>query len=296
MNINLYEKSANYNLRESGITFSLIALAYFFANIICAIVLFLNGNEQNAVTTTVNTIIIYGLFFAVAVIAVKGKGCNVTRFYKPINYKYLAITLIATFSLMFGFERVNEYIIEFFAMIGVNVKTPSIEMENGLQLGICILTVAVIPAVIEEFLFRGVIQSGINRGNVFIKCGLCAVLFMLFHGNMAKSGYQLLAGFTLSLMAVRSATLLWCTLAHFLNNLFILLSTYFNFGEQIFKSKAVTVVSVLLFVSCILYALADNKEDQAFTGGSKRGYKNFFITAIFGILMYIGIIILNAVA
>ena len=89
------------------------------------------------------------------------------------------------------------------------------------------LTMAVIPAITEEFFFRGLLQGTLQRvlpHKRWLPIILSAGIFALFHGAIVGFPSRMLLGMMLGYLAVDSLNLRLPILLHFLNNTLALLS------------------------------------------------------------------------
>ncbi|WP_411677873.1 lysostaphin resistance A-like protein [Caproicibacter sp.] len=91
--------------------------------------------------------------------------------------------------------------------------------DNPAVLALYVLSIAVIPPIVEEMMFRGMILQGLRRfGNGFAVFA-SAALFGLYHGNLAQSVFAFLCGLVLGFVVIRTNSLLPSILIHALNNL-----------------------------------------------------------------------------
>lgn len=110
---------------------------------------------------------------------------------------------------------------------------------------IAIITHALIPAVLEELLFR-LAPIKLLRGNKKTALILSAVMFAFAHANLFQIPFALVAGFACGTLYVVTGSILPSILLHFINNTVSLLSMY-GFGDL----KIILTLSVLSFVSLI---------------------------------------------
>ena len=92
-----------------------------------------------------------------------------------------------------------------------------------------ILIIAVIPALGEELLFRGVIQQLFLKwnGKVHLSIWLTAFIFSAVHMQFLGFFPRLILGAVLGYMLVWSGSLWLPIIAHFTNNAFAVVVTYF---------------------------------------------------------------------
>lgn len=110
---------------------------------------------------------------------------------------------------------------------------------------IAIITHALIPAVLEELLFR-LAPIKLLRGNKKTALILSAVMFAFAHANLFQIPFALVAGFACGTLYVVTGSILPSILLHFINNTVSLLSMY-GFGDL----KIILTLSVLSLASVI---------------------------------------------
>ena len=79
---------------------------------------------------------------------------------------------------------------------------------------------AIIPAICEEFIFRGILCYEYENGGVFRAIIFSSVFFALLHFNPVNILVYLFSGMILSLVLYASRSLIGAMIAHFLYNLF----------------------------------------------------------------------------
>lgn len=97
--------------------------------------------------------------------------------------------------------------------------------QNAFGIVLFILQGALVPAMVEEFAFRGVILQPLRKFGDWFAILVTAVLFGLLHGNMTQMPFAIIAGVALGYCAVVSGSLWVSILIHFLNNLFAVSSS-----------------------------------------------------------------------
>ncbi len=98
-----------------------------------------------------------------------------------------------------------------------------------------IVVIAIVPAIGEELLFRGVIQRQILRisGNVHIAVWLAAIFFSAFHFQFLGFVPRMLLGALFGYLFVYSGNLVYSIIAHFVNNGFTLLMIYLHQNDMV---------------------------------------------------------------
>lgn len=90
------------------------------------------------------------------------------------------------------------------------------------------LYIAILPAICEELVFRGVIANGLKKYGVVVASLLSAFFFALIHQNLQQLVYQFVIGFVFAYIALKTGSIIYTMILHFLNNFFVLLSTYIS--------------------------------------------------------------------
>ncbi len=203
---------------------------------------------------------------------------------KAAHPKYYLIGLVLLFGLMFSFNFVSNAFIAFLKLFGYNLPDSSLpSLEGGGFIGVLIV-VAVLPAVLEETLFRGIILEGIKDVGTVAACLLGGALFCIFHQNPSQTVYQFVCGAAFTLLALRADSLLPTVFIHFVNNAFILFEEKYSFlgGLPFAGEVTLYVLSALCLLGSLAYLIFFDKRN----GRKKEGeIKPFVLSALAGILL-----------
>ena len=105
-------------------------------------------------------------------------------------------------------------------ILGLKLVAPPIPLpDNGAQVILAVTAVAIVPGVVEELLFRGVVMEGLRR-ELPAKAAICltALLFAFMHGSIAALPVHVALGFILTLLAFRQGNLQLAMIYHFVHN------------------------------------------------------------------------------
>lgn len=105
------------------------------------------------------------------------------------------------------------------AGIETSVAAPSWDRWENVVLSI--ITMCILPAIGEELLFRGAVLGAMRRFGDKKAIVISAVVFALYHFNLAQTWYQLFYGAFLAFIVVKTDNLLYAVALHFCNNLFV---------------------------------------------------------------------------
>ena len=97
-----------------------------------------------------------------------------------------------------------------------------ISKDNGTVPGAIylIMAYAVLPAICEEFVYRGILCREYEHGGVFRAIVVSAVFFALLHFNLAYLPVYLFSGVILAMTLYATRSLFGAMIAHFLYNIF----------------------------------------------------------------------------
>lgn len=204
------------------------------------------------------------------------------------SVKYYLYALLLTAATFFGLSGLNGYFIRFLQKFGYKYPEQSLPTFSAVNIILTVLTVCVIPAVTEEAFFRGVLTRSLEGANTVIACLTGGLYFSLFHMNPAQTPYQFVLGFCYTLLAVKSGSVFPTVIAHFLNNLIIVILYYavptfdgFTGVVGIIATALGTAASVAFVVLLFIgrKGEAEKEKDEY-----RYDYKTFFLYSAIGVL------------
>lgn len=204
--------------------------------------------------------------------------------------KYYLIALLMIFGLVFSLSNLNVATLKFLQLFGYVPRPQSSYLPDisGGKVALALFVIALLPAIFEEFLFRGLILRNLSPSagdirTVFL-VGFC---FSLFHASAEQTVYQFVCGCAFALLALRSGSILPCVLMHFLNNALIIIMARCGLiggdGGMLMPPAAeitLIVLGALAFAGAVLWLILDKKPCKK---AEKGGVANFFIFASAGI-------------
>jgi len=117
------------------------------------------------------------------------------------------------------------------------------------QLVLQVFTMAVVPAFVEELLFRGLVLKNLLPYGRTVAIVASALLFGAMHQNAGQFFYATAAGVVLGLIYVKTRSFWCCVLLHFCNNFFSVLQMAISE-----RMPNTTGSLVLLIMDCTLLA------------------------------------------
>ncbi len=89
---------------------------------------------------------------------------------------------------------------------------------------------AVLPALLEEMLFRGYVLRALRPYGDWLAVAVSALLFGLMHGNVAQIPFATVVGVALGWLYVMTDNIWLAVAVHFINNAFSYVMQYCSFG------------------------------------------------------------------
>lgn len=104
-----------------------------------------------------------------------------------------------------------------------------LQMDGPIDLVFILFLVAVLPAICEEFAFRGVLQSQLAKafGNVHFGIWISAFVFSAIHFQFYGFIPRMLLGAFFGYLVIHTGSIWTGVMAHFFNNAFAVLGAYF---------------------------------------------------------------------
>lgn len=201
---------------------------------------------------------------------------------KPKYYLYAVLLVAACF---FGLSSLNGLFIGFLTEhFGYKPSETSLPSFSALNFILTVVTVCVLPALFEEFFFRGILTRSLSGSGRLTASLIAGVYFSLFHMNPAQTPYQFVTGFCFCLLALDSGSVFPAVVAHFLNNFVIVLLNYIvpSFNGFTGVWLVVSVTGGLLCLGAFLFLTLKGKVGDGKTGYG-YDYKTFFLYSAIGV-------------
>ncbi len=191
------------------------------------------------------------------------------------------------------------YIDRFFKRIGIDYSVGESSLPQGIfGFILSFIAVAVVPALVEEFAFRGILLGSLRKfGNGFALI-ISSICFGFMHGNFEQIPFAFTVGLFLGFTVIKTNSLRIAVVLHFYNNAVSILFSYLPSSLDM-NYKNLIYTALLLFSLIIGILFLKNREKDFFsisdveiacTTGEK--YKYFFTS--FGIITFVVLSFLEA--
>lgn len=182
--------------------------------------------------------------------------------YKFIGFKAIGVCFllgILIYMLNVAISAVSNGIIQSFGYKNYTETTQS--SLSPIQLFFFeLVLVAILPAICEEFLHRGVLLQGIRSMGYKRAIVISGILFGLIHFSITQTIYATVIGILLGFVAIASKSIIPAIIIHFTNNFISLYLSYasaYNWtgGKTIngISSMLVNSNPILTFIACFVF-------------------------------------------
>ena len=193
-------------------------------------------------------------FFGVSILYSLITKSNLGKTYplEKISFKLTYHLCAIGFAVAMIANYVSNILLALFDSVGLQTMTDTeYNCDSVLDIVLFYVTVAVLPALIEEFAFRGVILNIFRKYSDGLAVLVSGVTFGLMHGNFTQIPFALVVGLVLGYIAVKTNSLLPGIIIHFLNNALSVTVTLLSTNTDLSDSEVNLVYSFVLIAIAI---------------------------------------------
>lgn len=121
-----------------------------------------------------------------------------------------------------SFSLASNYVVDMlnntFGLFGIENNGGSIDAGSEPNVLLYFLTVAILPAFVEEFAFRGIVMGVLRPYSAGLAILVSSATFALMHGNFVQLPFTFCCGLVFAYIDVKANSLLPSIIIHFLNN------------------------------------------------------------------------------
>lgn len=179
-------------------------------------------------------------------------------FGKPKSGPLCLLGIFAGFALCLLGDAATSVFSVILNIFGVTFYSGFEDMEiptTAVGIIIFIVNLAVMPALLEEFAFRGVLMQPLRKYGDWFAILASSFCFAIVHANMVQIPFAFIAGIALGYFCIKTKSIWTSVIIHFLNNfLAALTSIYYDKypDASLLIYYAVTIAFVLLGVVAML--------------------------------------------
>lgn len=252
-----------------------------------------NMSVRYAFSCLASVLSVGGVFYLIRVLERRLLRLEYRLPLRPARALPFVLAIPAGFSLCLGANYVS-------ALVGMVTESAGVELTQPEQLlptdpaGILVyvISVAVIPPLVEEFAIRGVVMQPLLRYGRGFAVGASALIFGMMHSNPKQMVFAFVSGLVIGYFTARTGSLLTGVGIHLLNNAFSLCNSYLvqagETGAAAIAMAAAAGAGIICLIVFLVLGAPSGGEEPRITGGRWR----FFINAVF--LLAAALMALNA--
>lgn len=231
----------------------------------------------------------------------KGKNTPAVDFRGPVSTPLmLAATAFGFFVCLAG-NYVTSVFVNFMDELGILLSAPEYSPPSDFAGRIIYaVSVAVVPALVEEFAVRGVVLQSLRRYGDRFAIIASALLFAVMHGNLIQAPFALIAGVGIGYAVCITNSIRTGILIHFCNNLYSVIVEFLvadiqdeNTLNTVYLALTVTLYAVSILGSVVFFLMKKQRKlVPSFTAiNEKEKMKAFVLTIpmIIALLLMISI-------
>lgn len=157
----------------------------------------------------------------------------------------IPLVIIAAIGLILPAAYINSFIVSFIDFSSVFASEP---LDTPVKVLMAFISVAIVPALCEEFLYRGCILSNLLPYGKATAIIASAILFSMMHGNVAQFFYTFVAGLVLGAVYVETGSIWPCTFIHLFNNFYSVIQQviYERGGESAEINIVIFIMEIMI--------------------------------------------------
>ncbi len=178
----------------------------------------------NSLNYVYSAIVSVGAFLCAAIMLWISLRIGKRKNYQPTYWRwkltvFAPFLIITTVAINFAMAEINALMISLLAPgVGAGLSVASGADISIIEVLLLLISTAVIPGIVEEIMFRGIILTNLAPYGKGMAIVCSALLFGLMHMNPSQFFYTTLMGLILGYLYVRTRSIWICIIIHFTNN------------------------------------------------------------------------------
>ena len=216
---------------------------------------------------------------------------------RPVPFFFAVLLIVGSVGVCMFANIVNSYISDFFREVGATVPaSPKLMVNTPFSFALNLFTIAVLPALLEEMIWRGYILRSLRSYGDGFAVVISAMLFGLMHGNLRQIPFAFIVGLCLGFLYVCTNNIWIPIVVHFLNNGISVMMEYTSFflpqdAISMFYIYVIYGLLIMGLLAVLLLLICYRKEMQMKRTLSPLGtmgrYRVLFTTPLFAASLFL---------
>lgn len=173
---------------------------------------------------------------------------------KPVRFDVAFLGIVGGVGCCMTANIITSYILAFFEQFGITApEAPEMMVNHPGSYFLNLFTIAVLPALLEEAVFRGCVLRLLRPYGDWFAIVVSAVVFGLMHGNLRQIPFATIVGLVLGLLYVITNNIWIPVTVHFINNAVSVSMEYLGFSMS---ENTVGVFYTLLILALAFVGLS----------------------------------------
>ncbi|MDR3178840.1 MAG: CPBP family intramembrane metalloprotease [Oscillospiraceae bacterium] len=177
--------------------------------------------------------------------------------FKPVKLKMLFSMVSVGLLVCYFANQSASFFVKNLELIGIKnqqIKGLPLDSSQPESVFLYVIIISFLPAVLEEFAFRGLILGSLRKFGDFFAVLVSSILFGIIHLNTVQSPFAFLAGLILGVLLIETNSMLPGIILHFVNNFF---SSVMDVFEKLYDERTVFILgSVIWLIFLVLGVLS----------------------------------------
>ena len=184
-----------------------------------------------------------------------------------------ASDVLLSIGIFLGMGTVGTYISDFITRIIIALGVPIPDISEYLtspktpfEFCLYIIAIAVMPAICEEIIFRGIICGIFRNYNKTAAIIFSSIAFSFVHSTVQQIPFSFMMGLFLAYLYVKFDSLIPCILLHFINNFIscIFMLLYENISTEAYTAivNVYDISTILIGIICTVFFIIKAKNDK----------------------------------
>ncbi|MCH5303914.1 MAG: CPBP family intramembrane metalloprotease [Ruminococcus sp.] len=188
---------------------------------------------------------------------------------KKVSGKLLINLVFISLSVAFISDYITEIFLTNVSIFGIhNNVSLEFSTNNYIENILYVISVALIPPLVEEFAFRGIILHKLREYGDTFAVLISALLFGLVHGNIVQIPFAFIVGIALGFVTIKANSLIPAMITHFIINFSSVLITILNdnkiLNENLIETFYIGFILIVV-IGAIFSAIRLAKNKRFFT-------------------------------
>ncbi len=174
---------------------------------------------------------------------------------KPVSTKLMLAAVPFGFFICLAGNYVTSVFVNFMDNVGVHLTSPEYTVPSDFAgRFIYIISIAVVPPLVEEFAIRGVIMQPLRKYGDAFAIVASAFIFAVLHGNLIQAPFALIAGIGIG-YAVCITNSVWTgVLIHSVNNFYSVMTEFMieDITDEAKLNQVYLLTTIALYAASIL--------------------------------------------